>query len=126
MSLFAFAFDFALLLLDLDLPDLADLLDFELFFELELFLLELELLDFDFELEEDRFVGAASAKGASAPRQIMAARGIANLIIFTTSKIRLSVASWLFNGTPPNLCGCRKSAYGDSRSIRQAPSPSRV
>ena len=85
MSLFAFDFDFALLLLDFDLPDFADLLDFELFFVLFL----PELLDFDFELEEERFGVADSAKGASAPKQTMAARGIANLIIFTTSKIRV-------------------------------------
>ncbi len=87
------AFDFALLLLlDFDLLDLVDFVDFELFFVL-LFLLE--LLDFAFELEEERFGVADSATGASAPRQTMAARGIANLKIFTTSKNRIPAAGRL-------------------------------
>lgn len=124
MSLFAFDFDFALLLLDFDLPDLADLPDFELFFELELFLLE--LLDFDFELEEERFGLADSAKGARAPKQTMAARGIANLIIFTTSKIRVWVADWLLMQPHRMRRVARKCVYGESRSIRHAPSASRV
>ena len=87
-----FCFDFAERWLLFDLRDLPVL---ELFFEAELFFRALELLVRLFDSEDDRLEVAASTNGAAAAKKIIAARGIANLIIFTTSKNRIPVAARL-------------------------------
>ncbi len=111
-------FFFAVVLFVLPLRDCADLLLFELFFEF--FFFELVLLLRFFALES-----AATVKGATALKQIIAARGIAILKIFTTSKNRISATSRL-SMQPHPAARVAGMFYGDSRSICQLPSLWRV